>query len=87
MGGNSAVHADAHVHEIVRRLVQALQPERIYLFGSRARGNATDDSDYDLLVIVAQSDLPRYKREQAAYGALWGVGTSVDVLVLTREEF
>lgn len=72
---------------VVRRLVQSLSPERIYLFGSRARGEAAEDSDYDLLVVVAQSREPRYVRAQAAYRALAGVGVPVDVLALTREEF
>ena len=37
--------------ETIRRLVAAYRPERIYLFGSRARGDAGPDSDYDLLVV------------------------------------
>ena len=43
---------DPKLAEIVRRLVEAYQPERIYLFGSMARGDAGPDSDYDLLVLV-----------------------------------
>src|SRR5438552_17249869 len=43
---------------IVERLVEALRPERIYAFGSHARGDATPDSDVDLAVIVARSDGP-----------------------------
>lgn len=73
--------------EMVRRLVAAFQPERIYLFGSRARGEATGGSDFDLLVIVSESPLPRYKRDQAAFRALSGVGAAKDVVVFTREEF
>jgi predicted nucleotidyltransferase len=41
---------DAVLAEIVRRLIAEFQPERIYLFGSRARGDAGPDSDYDLLM-------------------------------------
>ena len=40
---------EATLAEAVRRLVEALQPGRIYLFGSRARGDAHQDSDYDFL--------------------------------------
>lgn len=36
--------------EVLKRLVAAYQPERIYLFGSVARGDADRDSDYDFLV-------------------------------------
>ena len=74
---------------VILRLVSALSPERIYLFGSRARGDATHDSDYDLLVVVPRSEHPRYVREQAAYRALAGQGSGVpiEIVVLTREEF
>ena len=73
--------------EMVRRLVETFRPERIYLFGSHARGEETPDSDFDLLLIVRESSLPRYRRDQAAFRALHGVGASKDILVLTREEF
>ena len=39
---------EAKVMEIVRRLVEALQPDRIILFDSRARGDAGPDSDLDI---------------------------------------
>ena len=73
--------------EMVRRLVAALHPERIYLFGSQARGDSGLGSDFDLVVVVGQSSLPRYRRDQEAFRALVGVGASKDVLVFTREEF
>ncbi len=72
---------------MVRRIVARLQPERIYLFGSRARGEAGPDSDYDLLVVVRDSSLPGYKRDQIAFRALTGLGVAKDVIVLTRDEF
>ena len=80
--------ADADpVAESVRRLRVSLKAERIYLFGSRARDEADDDSDYDFLVVVRDSPLPRYKREQQAFRALCGMGIAKDVVVFTREEF
>ena len=72
---------------MVRRLEEQLRPERIYLFGSRARGDAGPDSDYDLLVVVANSTLPGYKRDQEAFRVLRGVGAAKDVIVLTSTEF
>ncbi len=78
---------DSVLEEMVRRLRDAFCPEAVYLFGSHARGDAGPDSDYDLLVVVPASTLPRYRRDQAAFQALSGVGASKDVLVLTREEF
>jgi predicted nucleotidyltransferase len=52
--------ADAVLAEIVRRLVAGFQPERIYLFGSHARGDAGPDSDYDLLMVLAELHEPSY---------------------------
>lgn len=75
------------LEEIVDRLVEGLHPERIYLFGSRARGQAGEDSDVDLLVVVSDSSLPRHRREARSYDLLWGLTVPVDVVVLTRAEF
>ena len=72
--------------EIRRRLVAVLKPEQIILFGSYAYGEPTEDSDIDLLVIVAQSDEPRYRRSRSAYRALRGMGIPKDILVMTRAE-
>jgi predicted nucleotidyltransferase len=78
---------DPVLGEIVRRLVDDCQPERIYLFGSRARGNAGADSDYDIMVVVARSDEPAYRRAQRAHSLLWDLGAAADILVWTREAF
>jgi HEPN domain-containing protein/predicted nucleotidyltransferase len=43
------------VETLVQRLVHEFQPVYIYLFGSRARGDETDDSDYDFMVILPDS--------------------------------
>mgnify|MGYP005865203373 CR=1 FL=1 len=67
--------------EMVQRLVAALKPERISLFGSHARGQAEPDSDYDLLVVVPTSDLSAHRRDQWAYRVLKGIGAASDVLV------
>ena len=77
----------AMLDEAVRRLVETFQPDVIYLFGSHPRGDARPDSDYDIMVIVPDSDLPQFRRAQEAYRALWGVRLSLDVLVWTRAEF
>ena len=68
----------------VRRLVAALRPERIYLFGSRARGDAEQDSDFDLLIVVPEVVGSPYRLHQRAYDVL---GAAVDVLVVSRERF
>jgi predicted nucleotidyltransferase len=73
--------------DIVSRLAKGMKAERIYLFGSQASGHADHNSDYDLLVVVPHSNLPRHRREAFSYDLLWGLTTPVDVIVLTRAEF
>jgi predicted nucleotidyltransferase len=73
--------------EIVRRLVRTYGPERIYLFGSMARGDGQADSDYDLMVVVPDDTPLERRRVRLAYQALRGTGIAVDVLVWTRRTF
>lgn len=72
--------------QITQKLVLTMKPEQIILFGSYAYGEPTEDSDVDLLVIVAQSDEPRYRRARQAYKVLRGIGIPKDILVMTRAE-
>lgn len=78
---------DPVLGEVVGRLVRAYQPERIYLFGSAARGDAGPDSDYDIVVIIPDSSPPAQQDERLAYEALVGTGAAVDVLVYRASDF
>ena len=73
--------------QVTEKLVLALKPEKIILFGSYAYGTPTEDSDIDLLVVIANSDEPRYKRSRKAYRALRSIAFPTDIIVMTREEF
>ena len=79
--------ADARLAEVVRTLVDAYHPDRIYLFGSRARGDAAPESDYDLLLVVPDDAAPELARSRLAYERLWETGTAADVLVVRRGAF
>lgn len=78
---------DAILGSILRRLVEAYQPEAVYLFGSRARNQADADSDYDLLIVVPADAPEARRRPQLAVRALRGVGVPVDAVVMTRPAF
>lgn len=71
--------------EIVQRILSAVQPEKIILFGSFAHGKPTDESDLDILVVM-NSKLPRYKRSIPIYKALAGILIPKDVVVYVPEE-
>jgi uncharacterized protein len=75
--------------DAIRATVDAVDPERIVLFGSRARGDAGPDSDLDLLVIE-QAPFSRARSRQQELKrirqALWGCPVPVDVLVYSADE-
>ena len=71
--------------EVVRRILTAGSPLKIVMFGSQARGDAGPGSDLDLL-IVEESNLPRYKRAARYLRALVGVFPAKDVVVWTPQE-
>jgi predicted nucleotidyltransferase len=71
---------------IVETIVQEAQPERVILFGSRARGTAQEESDYDLLVVVRDVQNER-EVSRPVYRALLDkkTGAAVDVVVVNAE--
>jgi predicted nucleotidyltransferase len=84
---SSIVANDPILDEIVKRLMQTFRPQRIYLFGSTARGDAGGDSDYDLMVVIPQTTEPGYRLAQKAHALLWDIGTAADILVWSRGAF
>ncbi|HQS99181.1 MAG: hypothetical protein B7Y26_10480 [Hydrogenophilales bacterium 16-64-46] len=76
---------EAVLAEVTERLVHAVEPDKLVLFGSHARGDARADSDVDLLVIKS-SDQPRHLRALPLYRALRGMGIPKDILWVTPEE-
>ena len=73
--------------QLVRCVVRAARPQKIFLFGSRARGDFRPDSDIDLLVIK-KSRLTRPQRGIPIYSALAKLSLPVDteVMVYTPAE-
>jgi uncharacterized protein len=83
----AASGGDGVLGEIVKRLVDAYEPERIYLFGSTARGDAGPDSDYDLLLLVRDDAPAELRDSKLAYQVLWDVGAAADVIVWEKSRF
>lgn len=77
----------AELARILDRLVATLHPDRIYVFGSYARAEATPKSDIDLLIVVPQASQPAHRPAQTAYHALPAHSLAVDILVMPRDEF
>ena len=77
--------SDPILREIVRRIRKEVRPQKIILFGSRARGNPHRHSDYDILV-VKRTKLSHYRRTIPIYSALSGLLVPVDVVMYTPFE-
>jgi predicted nucleotidyltransferase len=76
--------------EMVRALVAEVEPQRIYLFGSCARGSQTAQSDVDLLVVEVEKfglERDRWSEMQCIRKALRRFRIPKDVLVYSQDEF
>ncbi len=77
--------AEKELKDFALKIVKAISPDKIVLFGSYADGTPTEESDIDLLVIL-ESDQPKHKRIQAVRKALRPLPFPVDFVVYTPEE-
>jgi len=77
------------IDRMARRIVREVDPERIVLFGSWARGEANEQSDVDFLVVEREPFGPnRSRREEAVriWQCLSEFRIPTDVLVYSVEE-
>src|SRR5688572_24890642 len=74
---DTRVSEDQVLARITRTIVDGLRPRRIVLFGSRARGNAAPDSDYDIMVEM-ETDLRSSERIGAVADLFPRRGWSMD---------
>lgn len=72
------------IDRLVHRIVERIQPQKVMVFGSYAKGTATAKSDLDLLVIK-ETDVPREHRADDLKPLLYRF-IHVDLLVYTSEE-
>jgi uncharacterized protein len=75
---------DETIREITRRLSRAAPDATIILFGSRARGDAREDSDIDILVVEPGVESP-YAEEVRLRDAIRGLGVFTDIIVVPAE--
>ncbi len=70
----------------VRRIAEAAQPRKVIVFGSQARGDGTEDSDLDLMVVMNEVKSP-VQESVRLRRLLKGLIMAVDVLVVSQEKF
>jgi len=73
------------IQEIVDTIVQAVNPEKIIVFGSCAREDAQWDSDLDLLVVM-QTELSLVDRALKIRDLFEHIPCPMDIIVYTPEE-
>ena len=78
---------DPILAEMVRQLVVEFQPDKIFLFGSRATGTSVEESDYDILVVVPTLSEKPLRLSQRAHEILSGIPAAKDILFTSRDKF
>jgi predicted nucleotidyltransferase len=75
----------AALDTLVKRIVDAVHPLRIIMFGSAARGEMTPDSDVDLLVVMPEGT---HRRHTAMFlhTQFFDIPLAVDVIVATPSD-
>ena len=76
---------EAEINKLVEKIVQRIQPNKVIVFGSYAKGTATYKSDLDLF-IIKDTPLPMINRYEEIKPILHSLLISVDVHVYTPEE-
>jgi predicted nucleotidyltransferase len=82
--------SDNLIESMVKVIVQEVKPQRVYLFGSCARGTPTPDSDVDFLIVEDEAfdcDRRRWSELRRIRKALRQFRVPKDILVYSREEF
>ena len=85
--------ADPRACAVARAVAEAVRPDRVILFGSRARGDFRPDSDIDLLIVTGPGPLDRraYQRTSAAahhkVEQVYGEPMGVDLVHLSEDAF
>jgi predicted nucleotidyltransferase len=72
---------------LLERIVARMNPEEIWLFGSRAEGRAGPDSDYDLLVVMPDGSPAPHLDVISAWTLVRGLDIPADIVPCTRAEF
>ena len=72
------------IDQLVERVVALVNPLKIILFGSAARGEMGPDSDLDVLIVMPEG-VHRRKTAQYLYREIRGLGVPFDILVTTPE--
>ena len=82
--------ADDRLGQMVEVIVREVDPLKVVVFGSQARGDAREDSDVDLLIVEDvkfEDGLSRWRELRRLRKSLASFRGAKDVIVFGREEY
>ncbi|MCX6250009.1 MAG: nucleotidyltransferase domain-containing protein [Bacteroidetes bacterium] len=74
------------IEQVFDTIIRGYNPSRIILFGSYAKGNPSESSDLDLL-IIKDTEIPKYKRAAFVRKLFDILPCAMDILVYTPSEY
>lgn len=77
----------AEIERFVRRVNEAYRLDRAILFGSRARGDYLNCSDYDIILVSEDFAGVPFPDRISSVGRLWTLHDAVEPLCYTPDEF
>ncbi|MEA5461681.1 nucleotidyltransferase domain-containing protein [Arcicella sp. LKC2W] len=76
---------EIEIQSLIDKIVQRIHPEKVIVFGSYAKGLATNKSDLDIF-IIKETDLPMINRGNDLKPILSNYLIRVDIHIYTPEE-
>lgn len=72
---------------LLQRVVDHMDPVRIFVFGSRARGSTHPDSDWDLLIVVDDDIAPERIDWRGLHEARRGIDGAIDLIPFRESNY
>ncbi len=90
MAGSVLISDQDFQRKVAEAIVRSANPEKVFLFGSAARGDVSSDSDLDLLIVESSAFGTARSRGEVVHKireALSEFPVSKDILVFSADEF
>lgn len=78
---------DEQAQSLADRIGHGLPADEIWLFGSKARGEANVSSDFDFLVVVSETEQPGYIKSRHAHALVSDIDVPKDIVVITKKQW
>lgn len=73
------------LNSIINKIILNFNPQKIILFGSAAKEKMSENSDFDILVVM-KNGIHRRKTTQSIYKCIADIGFATDIIVVTEDD-